>query len=210
VKIRRAAIAGILGVIAALSPRPGACDTYVRDDLNVLRADTFQAIQRRNADLIARTGACIVVITVVAAGDNPGKFALSTALGFGNHCALGAAILVEQSGSTAIRFEDASAGIHSDWSTITQNLGNGIASGDTNGAVLAAVNAIADGIIAHPPPSPPPLVYASPTPEPGAVDVVIGLLSANWQTTGGRIAIICACVLVLVLLASAMGFGRAR
>jgi hypothetical protein len=206
----RAIVACILGVIAAFAPRPGSCNTYVRDDLNVLRADTFSAIQRRNADLIARTGACIVVITVVAAGDNPTKFALSTALGFGNHCALGAAILVEQSGASAIRFEDASAGIQSDWSTISQNLGNGIASGDTNGAVLTTVNAIADGIIAHPPPSPAPLVYASPTPAPGVVDIVIGLLSDNWQTAGGRIAIICACVLLLVLFGSAMGFGRAR
>jgi hypothetical protein len=135
---------------------------------------------------------------------------LSTALGFGNHCALAAAILVEQSGSIAIRFEDASAGIQSDWSTITQNLGQGVASGDTNGAVLTAVNAIADGIIAHPPPTPPPAVYASPTPAPGAVDIVVGLLSDNWQTTGGRIAIICLCVLVLALLARAIGFGRPR
>lgn len=206
----RAVVAGILGVIAALAPQPGACDTYVRDDLNVIRADTFAAIQRRNADLIARTGACIDVITVVAAGDNPTKFALSTALGFGNRCALAAAILVEQSGAIAIRFEDASAGIQSDWSTITQNLGQGIASGDTNGAVLTAVNAIADGIIAHPPPTPPPHASASPTPAPGAVDIVVGLLSDNWQTTGGRIAIICVSVLVLVLLASSLGFGRAR
>jgi hypothetical protein len=206
----RAVVASVLGVIAAFAPRPGVCDTYVRDDLNVIRADTFAAIQRRNADLIARTGACVDVITVVAAGDNPAKFALSTALGFGNHCALAAAILVEQSGSTAIRFEDASAGMQSDWSSISQNLGKGIESGDTNGALLAAVNAIADGIIAHPPPSPPPLVYASPTPAPGAVDIVVGLLSENWQTTGGRIAIICVCVLVLVLLARAIGFGRAR
>jgi hypothetical protein len=206
----RAVAATFIAFIAAFAPRPGACDTYVRDDLNVLRADTFSGIQRRNADLIARTGACIVVITVVAAGDNPAKFALDTALGFGNHCALGAAILVEQSGSTAIRFEDASIGIRSDWQTISQNLGYGIASGDTNGAVMTAVNAIADGIIAHPAPSPPPVVYASPTPAPGVVDTVIGLLSANWQSAGGRFAIICACVLVLVLIASAMGFGRAR
>ena len=206
----RAVVAGILGVIAILAPRPGACDTYVRDDINVLRADTFAAIQRRNADLIARTGACVVVITVVAAGDNPTKFALNTALGFGNHCALGAVILVEQSGSTAIRFEDASAGFQSDWSAISQNLGAGIASGDTNGAVMTAVNAIADGIIAHPPPSPPPVVAASPTPAPGVVDTLMGMLSANWQTAGGRLAIICICVLVLALLTSAMGLGRAR
>src|SRR5580704_6898528 len=95
----KAVVAGFLGVIAVFAPRPGACDTYVRDALNVIRADTFAAIQRRNADLIARTGACVVVITVVAAGDNPTKFALNTALGFGNHCALAAAILVEQNGS---------------------------------------------------------------------------------------------------------------
>jgi hypothetical protein len=206
----RAIVAGIIGVIASLAPRPGLCDTYVRDDLNILRADTFAAIQRRDADLIARTGACVVVITVVAAGDQPAKFALSTALGFGNHCALGAAILIEQSGNCTIRFEDASAGIQGDWSAITQDLGKGIASGDTNGAVLAAVNAIADGIIAHPPPSPPPLVYPSPTPQPGAFDTVLEVLNANWQTAGGRIAIICACILVLVLIASAMGLGRAR
>jgi hypothetical protein len=206
----RPAAAAIIGVIAAFAPRPGACDTYVRDDLNVLRADTFSGIQRRNADLIARTGTCIVVITVVAASDNPTKFVLETALGFGNHCALGAAILVEQNGAAAIRFEDASEGFRSDWPTISQNLGNGIASGDTNGAVMTAVNAIADGIIAHPAPSPPPVVYASPTPAPGVVDTVIGLLSANWQSTGGRIAIICACVLLLVLIGSAMGLGRAR
>jgi hypothetical protein len=206
----KAVVAGFLGVIAVFAPRPGACDTYVRDDLNVIRADTFAAIQRRNADLIARTGTCIVVITVVAASDNPTKFVLETALGFGNHCALGAAILVEQNGAAAIRFEDASEGFRSDWPTISQNLGNGIASGDTNGAVMTAVNAIADGIIAHPAPSPPPVVYASPTPAPGVVDTVIGLLSANWQSTGGRIAIICACVLLLVLIGSAMGLGRAR
>jgi uncharacterized membrane protein YgcG len=206
----KAVVAGFLGVIAVFAPRPGACDTYVRDDLNVIRTDTFAAIQRRNADLIARTGACIVVITVVAAGGNPTKFAYDTALAFGNHCALGAAILVEQNGAAAIRFEDASEGFRSDWPTISQNLGNGIASGDTNGAVMTAVNAIADGIIAHPAPSPPPVVYASPTPAPGVVDTVIGLLSANWQSTGGRIAIICACVLLLVLIGSAMGLGRAR
>ncbi|HEY5094439.1 MAG TPA: hypothetical protein VII69_04885, partial [Candidatus Eremiobacteraceae bacterium] len=112
VNVRLAFIAGILGVIAVAIPRPGACDTFVRDDLNLLRADTFSAIQRRDADLISRTGACVDVITAEAAGADPGKFALDTALSFGNHCSLGAAILITHDGVT-IRFEDASAGITS-------------------------------------------------------------------------------------------------
>jgi uncharacterized membrane protein YgcG len=210
VNIRRAIIACILGAIAALAPRPGACNTYVRDDLNLLRADTFSAIQRRNADLIARTGACIDVITVAAAGDDPGKYALNTALAFGNNCSLGAAILITQNSGATIRFEDASAGINGSWQAITQALGSGLATGDVNGAVMTAVNSIADGIIAHPPPSPPPVVYASPPPPPGAVDTVLGLLAANWESTGGRVAIIAVCLLAIFLLARVAGLGRAR
>lgn len=206
---RRSLIAGALAVAAIAAPRPGACDTFVRDDLNLLRADTFSAIQRRNADLIARTGACVVVITSAAAGADQGKFALNTALSFGNHCSLGAAILITHEGET-IRFEDASAGISSNAEAITQALGNDIAGGDVNTAVMNAVNTIADGIIAHPAPTPPPIVYASPTPAPGPIDTAFALVAANWETTGGKVAMICVCLLALVLVARLAGFGRAR
>jgi hypothetical protein len=208
--IRRAVIAVILGVVATLAPRPGACDTYIRDDLNLLRADTFSGIQRRNADLIARTGACIDVITAVTAGDNPVKYALDTALGFGNHCSIGAVILITQNGSTTIRFEDASAGIQSQWQSISQDFANGMAAGDANTAVMNVVNEIADGIIGHPAPSPPPVVYASPPPPQNIVETIGGLFLTNWQTSGGRIAIFAVGILALVLLVRAAGFGRAR
>ena|GEM_PF-4691160 len=207
--IPRALIAGLLAVIAAAAPRPGACDTFVRDDLNLLRADTFSAIQRRNADLIARTGACVDVITSAAAGADPGKFALDTALAFGNHCSLGAAILITHEGET-IRFEDASAGISRSAQAITQALGTDMAGGDVNTAVMNAVNTIADGIIAHPKPTPPPIVYASPAPAPGPIDTAFALVAANWETTWGRVAMICVSLLALVLVARLAGFGRAR
>lgn len=208
--IRRAVIAAVLGAVAMLAPRPGACDTYVRDDLNLLRADTFSGIQRRNADLIARTGACIDVITTVTAGDNPGKYAVDTALGFGNHCSIGAVILILQNGNTMIRFEDASAGINSQWQSISQDLGKGMEGGDTNGAVMNVVNEIADGIISHPAPSPPPVVYATPPPQQNIVESIGALFLTNWQTTGGRIAIFAVGILALVLLVRSAGFGRAR
>jgi hypothetical protein len=209
-RVRRAVVAGILGVAAAFAPRPALCNTYVRDDLNLLRADTFSAIQRRNADLIARTGACIDVITVVIGGDDLGRYALDSARAFGNHCSLGAAILITQGGGGTIRFEDASAGFQSSWQTITQALGDGIGGGDINGAVMTAVNAIADGIIDHPPPSQLPVVSAIPSPPPSIGDAIIGFLSASWQTAGGRIGIICVSILALALLARSIGFGRAR
>jgi uncharacterized membrane protein YgcG len=208
--IRRVLIVGILAAVAALAPRPGACDTYVRDDLNLLRADTFSGIQRRNADLIARTGACIDVITTVTAGDNPGKYAVDTALGFGNHCSIGAVILIMQNGNTMIRFEDASAGINSQWQSISQDLGKGMEAGDTSGAVMNVVNEIADGIISHPAPSPPPVVYATPPPPPNIVESIGGLILTNWQTSGGRIAIFAIGILALVLLVRSAGFGRSR
>jgi hypothetical protein len=181
----------------------------VRDDLNLLRADTFAAIQRRNDDLIARTGACVDVITVAAAGNDAAKFALNTALGFGNRCSLAAAILITQTGTT-IRFEDASAGISGSWQAISDSFGKGMESHDVNGAVMTAVNSIADGIIAHPPPSPPPPVYASPPPGVSALDTVFGIVAANWQTLGGRLAIIAACVLAIILGVRALGAGRSR
>jgi uncharacterized membrane protein YgcG len=209
VRALRAIIASILGVAAAVAPRPAACNTYVRDDLNLLRADTFAGIQRRNEDLIARTGACVDVITVAAAGNDAGKFALNTALAFGNHCSLGAAILITQTGTT-IRFEDASAGINGSWQAISDNFGKGMATGDVNAAVMTTVNSIADGIIAHPPPPPPPRVYASPPPGVSALDTIFGVVAANWQSIGGRLAIIAACVLVIILGARAAGFGRSR
>lgn len=207
--VRRAFVAGLLGLFAAAIPRPGACDTYVRDDLNLLRADTFSAIQRRNADLISRTGACIDVITAAAASADPGKFALNTALSFGNHCSLGAAILITHDGAT-IRFEDASAGIDSSAQAITQALGTDMAAGDINTAVMNAVNTIADGIIAHPAKTPPPVVYANPTPAPGPIETAFAIVSANWETTGGRVAMILVCLLALVLVARLAGIGRAR
>ena len=209
-KIRRALIAAIFGVLAALVPRPGACDTYVRDDLNLLRADTFSGIQRRNADLIARTGACIDVITAVTAGDNPVKYALDTALGFGNHCSIGAVILITQNGSTTIRFEDASVGIKSRWQSISQDLGKGMEAGDVNAAVMSVVNEIADGITANPPPSPAPVVSATPQPPPSTIETIGGLFLSNWQTGGGRIAIFAVGILALVLLVRSAGLGRGR
>jgi len=208
--MRCAVIAGFLGALAVFAPRPGACDTYIRDDLNVLRADTFSGIQRRNADLIARTGACIDVITAVTAGDNPVKYALDTAQGFGNHCSLGAVILIMQNGSSFIRFEDASAGIKNRWQSISQDLGKGMEGGDVNSAVMNAVNEIADGIIANPAPSPPPVAYATPPPPQNIVETIGGLIEANWQTTGGRIAIFAVGILLLVLLVRSAGFGRGR
>lgn len=210
VNVRRAVIAGILGVFAAAAaaPLPGACNTYVRDDLNLLRADTFAGVQRRNADLISRTGACIDVITVVSAGPDLGKYAYNTAMAFGNNCSLGAVILITQSAGDMIRFEDASAGIRNDWQSISQDFGNGMARGDTSGAVMTTVNAIADGIIAHPAPSPPPTVYASPPPAPSVGDAISEFFATSWASTGGRIAIICVWVLAIILLARAMGLGR--
>jgi uncharacterized membrane protein YgcG len=208
--IRRVLVAAILGLLAAAAPLPGACNTYIRDDLNVLRADTTTAIQRRNADLIARTGACVDVLTLAAepAGDN-GKYALDTALAFGNQCSLGAVIVVTQTGAN-IRFEDASAGIKSSWQSITDDLGKGIESGDTSLAVMNTVNAIADGIIANPAPTAPPIAYASPAPSPGVADAITGLIAANWQSGGGRIAIIAACLLALFFLVKSLGLGRER
>ena len=208
--MRRTIAAGILCALAIAAPTPGTCNTYVRDDLNVLRADTFAAIQRRNTDLIARTGACIDVITTTAAPANDGgKYALDSALALGNRCSLGAVIMISQTGGISIRFEDASAGIHDEWQSITDDFGKGMQSGDTNAAVMTTVNAIADGIIAHPAQTRPP-AYASPPPQPTAFDTISGLITANWQSGGGRIAIVCVCLLTLVLLARAMGVGRSR
>ncbi|HEY5095479.1 MAG TPA: hypothetical protein VII69_10210, partial [Candidatus Eremiobacteraceae bacterium] len=79
-----------------------------------------------------------------------------------------------------------------------------------NTAVMNAVNTIADGIIAHPAPTPPPIVNAIPTPEPGPIETAMALIAANWETTGGRVAMICVCLLALVLVARLAGFGRSR
>jgi uncharacterized membrane protein YgcG len=204
--MRRAFVATICCVVAVAAPRPAACDTFVRDDLNLLRADTIAQIQTRNADLIARTGACVDVITAAAAGDNPDSYALTSALALGNHCNLGASILLLPA-SVDIRFEDASGGMQGNSSAITQALGNGIAAGDVNAAVMTAVNAIADGIIAHPP-SPRPVMNEIVPPAVSVGDGVVGVAAANWQTTEGRIALIAVGLLLLFLIARLFGLGR--